>query len=166
MADSLTQQSIGAARILVVDDDATIRLLCSRTLKEAGYQVLEAEGSPEAMEMVASAKEPIDLLVVDLFLPPPDFQLASGTSKFRRVNGHEMVRQMLELTKELRVLYISSHSKAGLTEQGIALGEAQFLPKPIGKDALLQQVKTALETPPLRHDPSRDEKKNAIEWVD
>lgn len=165
MPNAMPQSPSSSPRVLVVDDDATIRLLCSRTLKEAGYEVLEAEGSSEAMELMVAGKQPVDLLVVDLFLPPPGFQLASSTSKFQRVNGHEMVQQLLELTKELRVLFISSHAKTGLADQGIKLGNAPFLPKPIGKEALLHHVKSALEAPPLHHNSSAVAKTDDM-WVD
>jgi DNA-binding NtrC family response regulator len=166
MADTSSNGSVMKRRILVVDDDATIRLLCTKLLKEAGYQVLEAEGSPEAMALLAASGEPIDLILVDLFLPPPDFQLASGKSQYQRVNGHEMVPQMLAMKKELRVVYMSSHPRANLAAQHIALDGASFLQKPLSKDALLAQVAAALEAPPLRLDEAAGAAKKDVQWVD
>jgi DNA-binding response OmpR family regulator len=61
--------SMSPPRILVVDDDPSIRLLCARALSRAGYVVLEAAGSSEAMSLYAARTEPIDLLLIDLFLP-------------------------------------------------------------------------------------------------
>lgn len=166
MADAEKTSTSPAQRILVVDDDATIRLLCTRILQEAGYRVVEAEGSPEAMAVLGESGKPIDLLLVDLFLPPPGFQLASSAGKYTRVNGHEMVAQMLALKKELRVLYMSSHPRAGLASQQIDLGHALFLQKPLSKESLLAQVAAALAAPPLRTDGTSAGEKKDVQWVD
>ncbi len=166
MADSEPGGHQSGARVLVVDDDATIRLLCTRVLKEAGYEVLEAEGSPEAMALLVESNEPIDLVLVDLFLPPPGFQLASEKTQYRRVNGHEMVAQMLTMKKQLRVVYMSSQSKSGLASQEIALGDTPFLQKPLSKDALLDQVSAAIAGPPLVFHECPDGKKSDVRWVD
>ncbi len=165
MAEMSPNGSQGGRRILVVDDDATIRLLCRRLLEGAGYRVLEAEGSSEAMALLATGQE-VDLILADLFLPPPDFQLASSKSQYQRVNGHEMVPQLLAMKKTLRVLYMSSHPRENLIAQQIVLGPAPFLQKPLSKDALLSQVEAALQAPPLQyHDTSAGTKKD-VRWVD
>jgi DNA-binding NtrC family response regulator len=165
MADTNSERGSGSKRILVVDDDATIRLLCTRVFKEAGYQVLEAEGSPEAMALLASTSDPIDVVLVDVFLPPAGFQLASEKATYHRVNGHEMVAQMLAMKKELRVVYMSSQSKSSLITQEIVLGKAAFLQKPLSKDSLLAQVSAALNAPPLARQDGSNVKKD-VQWVD
>ncbi len=165
MAESLPNGSQGGRRILVVDDDATIRLLCRRLLEGAGYRVLEAEGSSEAMALLATGQD-VDLIVADLFLPPPDFQLASSKSQYQRVNGHEMVPQLLAMKKTLRVLYMSSHPRENLIAQQIVLGPALFLQKPLSKDALLSHVAAALDAPPLLYDEASVAAKKDVQWVD
>ena len=55
MAQTFLIGSHSANRILIVDDDPSIRLLCATSLTKAGYHVLEAEGSSEAMSLYASA---------------------------------------------------------------------------------------------------------------
>lgn len=164
MADVSSNGLQKGRRVLVVDDDATIRLLCKRLLQDAGYAVLEAEGSPEAMALLASGQE-VDLIVADLFLPPPDFQLASAKSPYQRVNGHEMVPHMLAMKKTLRVLFMSSHSRESLTAQHIRLGAAPFLQKPISKEALLSQVEAALAAPALLFEAAATAKQD-VRWVD
>ena len=69
-------------RILIVDDDPSIRLICTTSLKNGGYQVLEAGGSSEAMALYATPTAAIDLLVTDLFLLPPNFQLTSSKNQY------------------------------------------------------------------------------------
>lgn len=138
-------------RILVVDDDPVIRAFCTKILNQAGYSTLGASGSSDAMWLTASSLEPFDLLVVDVFLPlSADLQLSPIQNVYPPVNGDEMVRQMLTTVSELRVLYISSSSREKLLEEGIDLGPAHFLHKPLDTELFLQSVKTALTSPPLR----------------
>ncbi len=154
-------------RILVVDDDPIVRLLCEKILKEAGYEVILAEGSLEAMELVAASSSPFDLALVDVFLPPPDFHLASDTTSYHRVNGPQMVLQMLSVMGELRCLYMSGHSSADLSKQGIVLGSVQLLQKPLAQEVLLAAVAGALAGPPMQWiKPDGVPPKNDVQWVD
>ena len=138
-------------RILVVDDDPVIRAFCTKILNQAGYSTLGASGSSDAMWLTASSLEPFDLLVVDVFLPiSADLQLSPIQNVYPPVNGDEMVRRMLATVPELHVLYISSSSHEQLLEEGIDLGPAPFLQKPLEAVTFLHWVETTLEAPPLR----------------
>lgn len=142
-------------RILVVDDDPVTRAFCTKILNQAEYSTLAASGSSDAMWLVTSSADPFDLLVVDVFLPiSPELRLGSIQNVYPPVNGDEMVRLMLATVPELRVLYISSSSHAHLLKEGIRLGSAPFLQKPLEAETFLHWVKTTLEAPPLRLTPS------------
>ncbi len=145
----------GATRqILVVDDDPSIRLLCVTSLTKAGYRVLQAEGSSEAMALYSSTSTgPIDLLLTDLFLPPPGFAVLSRGNRYPRVNGNDLVQQVLSVKKELRVLFMSSHTLSHLTSQGIMIEPERFLPKPFDVEYLLTRVAAALAAPPIDRTP-------------
>jgi DNA-binding NtrC family response regulator len=137
-------------RILVVDDDPIIRAFCTKTLRPSGYGTLAATGSSDAMWLTASSADPFDLLVVDVFLPiSADLQLSPIQNVYPPVNGNQMVRHMLTIVPELHVLYISSTSHANLIKDGIDLGAAPFLQKPLAAETLLRSVKATLEAPPL-----------------
>ncbi len=166
MAASPPTPSASPQRILVVDDDPSIRLLCSKTLKQAGYVVLEADGSSEAMALYSASTVPIHLLLTDLFLPPPDFQLISSRNQYPRVNGHELVRQALSLRKELRLLLMSSHPMANLAAQGIRVEADRFLQKPFSVAALLDRVTFALASAPLPFDALPSTSTKDVQWVD
>jgi CheY-like chemotaxis protein len=154
-------------QILVVDDDPSVRLLCTTSLKHAGYLVQEAEGSSEAMTLYTTSTSPIDLLLTDLFLPPPDFQLRSTKNRYLRVNGHDLVRQALSLKKELRVLVMSSHAFSSLAAQGITIEPERFLQKPFTVQQLLEQVAATLAAPPIRIDaPAASTPAQDIQWFD
>jgi CheY-like chemotaxis protein len=153
--------------ILVVDDDPSMRLLCATSLKHAGYFVREAEGSSEAMAIYASSATPIDLLLTDLFLPPPEFQLSSVTNPYPRVNGHNLIQQVLSIKEELRVLFMSSHPLSDLTAQGIAIQAGRFLSKPFSGKALMDRVAAVLALPPVSRTPSIPSLSSGdIQWCD
>lgn len=103
------------------------------------------------MWLMTSSSDPFNLLVVDVFLPiSPKLQLSPIQNVYPPVNGDKMVCRMLATVPELHVLYISSSSYEDLLEQGINLGTAPFLHKPLDAEILLRSVKATLEAPPLR----------------
>ncbi len=152
-------------RVLVVDDDPSIRLLCVKTLEKAGHAVLQAEGSSEAMALYTAQGQTIDLLIIDLFLPPPDFELRKGDNPYPRVNGHELLCQALSVKKDLRVLFISSHSYPSLAPQGIHVRQEQFLQKPFSADALVNRAAVALEAPGMRQQEDAFPPSKDVQWV-
>lgn len=167
MAHHDSTDSRATRQILVVDDDPSMRLLCVTSLTKAGYRVLQAEGSSEAMALWTTSTGPIDLLLTDLFLPPPDFELLSRESRYPRVNGNDLVQQMLSVKKELRVLFMSSHALSHLASQGITIEPERFLPKPFDVEYLLARVAAALTAPPI--DPTlrtTPVSAKGIQWVD
>ena len=159
--------SDSSPHILVVDDDPFIRLLCATSLKNAGYLVREAEGSAEAMAIYTIAAPRIDLLLTDLFLPPPEFQLTSVKSPYPRVNGYDLIQQVLSLTTELRVLFMSSHPLTSLNSQGLKIRSERFLSKPFSVETLLERVAAALVAPPIHRTPSATSPQpGQIQWYD
>jgi CheY-like chemotaxis protein len=164
-ADSSPNAYVGP-RVLIVDDDPSIRLICTTSLRNARYQVLEAEGSSEAMARYTAPSAAIDLLVTDLFLPPPDFQLISSKNQYPRVNGHDLVQQVLSIKQELRVLFMSSHTLGGLAAQGITISPDRFLHKPFTVEQLLTYVAAALTGPTLGRTHSVGASTKDMQWFD
>ena len=93
--------------ILVVDDEPSITKLCKAILQQADFSVLTAEGSSEALKICTQHDGPIDLLLTDLVLPPPGFQLASSANQFPHVHGHELAVRALRIRNNLRVILMS-----------------------------------------------------------
>jgi CheY-like chemotaxis protein len=167
MATPPSTPSDSPRHILVVDDDPSMRLLCATGLKHAGYHVREAEGSSEAMAIYTASATPIDLLLTDLFLPPPDFQLTSVKNPYPRVNGYDLIHQILSVKTELRVLFMSSHSLSHLAAQGIEIQPDRFLSKPFSVETLQTRVAAVLALPPLHRAPStRSASSGTIQWCD
>ncbi len=135
------------ATILVVDDEPSIVTLCKELLEQAGCKVLGAEGSSEALKLITQYKEPIDLLLIDLVLPPPGFQLASASNQFPHVNGHELAVRATMIRSGLRIILMSGNPDKELGSHGIKRGTLPFLPKPFERDRLIALVKNVLAQP-------------------
>ena len=134
--------------ILVVDDELSITKLCKAILQQAGFSVLDADGSSDALKICTQHEGPIDLLLTDLILPPPGFQLASSTNQFPHVHGHELAVRALRIRKELRRILMSGNIEQDLAGYGIHRGDLPFLPKPFEPHALVTLVQQTLQTPP------------------
>ena len=134
--------------ILVVDDELAITKLCKTILQQAGCSVLDADGSSEALKICTQHEGPIDLLITDLILPPPGFQLASSTNQFPHVNGHDLAVRALHIRKDLRIVLMSGNIDQDLAGYGIRRGYLPFLPKPFEHQALVALVQRTLHAPP------------------
>ena len=134
--------------ILVVDDEPAITKLCKTILQQAGFSVLVSDGSSEALKICAQHEGPIDLLLTDLILPPPGFQLASSSNQFPHVHGHELAVRALRMRNNLRVILMSGNINQDLAGYGIHRGDLPFLPKPFEQGAMVALVRQTLQTPP------------------
>ena len=111
-----------SATILVVDDEPSILKLCRAILQPEGFTILEAEGSSDALKICAKHDGPIDLLLTDLVLPPPGFQLASSGNEFPHVHGHELAMRAAMIRKGLRIILMSGNPEKELASHGIKRG--------------------------------------------
>jgi CheY-like chemotaxis protein len=140
--------------ILVVDDDPSMRLICVKTLRAEGFTVLEAEGSSESLQILATRQEPIDLLLTDLMLPPPGFQMTSAKNPYPRVHGHEVIQRTLAMKKTVRVILMSSLSEQDRKAYRIGTDHVPFLQKPFSVETMMQLVHTVLAAAPLSYNDS------------
>jgi two-component system cell cycle sensor histidine kinase/response regulator CckA len=122
----------GYTTVMVVDDDESIVHLVSGILENAGYRVLKAKHSDEALDISSIYKEEIDLLVTDVKMDPfmTGFQLA----------------QCLRLMRvELKVLYISGFVEDEMVRWEVENAVAGFLQKPFNPQVLLDKVRAHLD---------------------
>jgi CheY-like chemotaxis protein len=134
--------------ILVVDDEPSITKLCKEILQQTGFSVLVADGSSEALKICTQHKESIDLLLTDLVLPPPGFQLASSSNPFPHVHGYELAIRALSIRKDLRIILMSGNIDKDLVGYGISRGDLPFLLKPFEIQALVTLVRQVLNASP------------------
>lgn len=148
--DTETPKSPSLAKtILIVDDDPSMRLICVKTLRAEGFTVLEAEGSSEALQVLTTYQEPIDLLLTDLMLPPPGLQLTSTQNPYPRVHGHDVIQRALAIRKTLRVILMSSLSYHERKAYQTITDQVPFLQKPFSVEIMMQLVHEVLASAPL-----------------
>jgi DNA-binding NtrC family response regulator len=167
--DTETPISSSPARtILVVDDDPSMRLICVKTLRAEGFTVLEAEGSSEALKVLATYQEPIDLLLTDLMLPPPGLQLTSTQNPYPRVHGHDVIQRALAIKKTLRVILMSSLSYHERKAYQTITDQVPFLQKPFSVEIMVQLVHEVFASAPLSYVDSaaKSTAKQDVRWYD
>jgi two-component system cell cycle sensor histidine kinase/response regulator CckA len=101
--------------ILVVDDEAGVRIMVARMLSLSGYSVVSAQSGEEAISIVRDYAAPIDLVLTDVRMP--------------EMTGPEMVVKLRELRPDIRVMYMSAYSRDVLPE-GAQDTDVPFLNKP------------------------------------
>ena len=122
-----------APSILVVDDQASVRRMAHRLLSEWGFRVFEAESGEEALEVLQTARNGIQLVMVDVVMPLTD--------------GVEVTSEILRRWPNQRTMYMSAHPAEVLMQHGLTQLDAVFLAKPFTRDELLTKVSEALSRP-------------------
>ncbi len=114
-----------AKRILLVEDEALIRIPMASALESAGFAVVDAATGADAL--AAMEARDFDLLILDIVLPDVD-----GWQVLRQVRGAEDIRT-------LPVLVVTGLENVN-AEQALALGADEFLTKPVSPRVLLDTV--------------------------
>jgi CheY-like chemotaxis protein len=157
-----------AKTILVVDDDPSTMLICVKKLRAEGFTVLEAEGSSEALKILDTHQEPIDLVLTDLMLPPPGLQLSATKNPYPRVHGHDVIQRALAMKKTSRVILMSSLSYHERKAYQTITDRVPFLQKPFSVETLMQLVHEVLASAPLSCDETaaKSTAKQDVRWYD
>jgi two-component system cell cycle sensor histidine kinase/response regulator CckA len=130
--DIAPSPSGGLETVLVVEDDPFVRDVAARALRRAGYRVLVAESSAEALEVVAREDVGVQIVVSDVVLPG--------------VDERELVEELRSRSGgELRALYISGYTHDVISRHGVLDSGVAFLPKPFTAEQLLARVRTLLD---------------------
>lgn len=120
-----------AARLLVVDDNESVRLLVERILTDRGYEVVTAATGADAVRVARSSPEPIHALITDVVMPGAD--------------GHELATELRELLPGLPVLFVSGFTDHQAIRDGVPSGDVEFLAKPFSPAVLADRVGALLE---------------------
>jgi CheY-like chemotaxis protein len=122
--------SRGWETILLVEDEASLRMITRQILEEHGYRVLEAAGGDQAVEIGHRHPDPIHLLVTDVVMPG--------------MNGRQVADLLVAERPSLRVLYMSGYTDDVIANRGVLKTGTLFLSKPFTVHALLRRVREAL----------------------
>jgi CheY-like chemotaxis protein len=115
-------------RVLVVDDEPDVLLLCRLNLQQRGHEVLEASEGSRALEL-ARERHP-DVIVLDLMLPG--------------MTGYEVLETLKEdvQTSDIPVLVLTAKSLRADRERSHGLGASNFLTKPFLPNELCEMVES------------------------
>jgi CheY-like chemotaxis protein len=120
----------GGVRVLVAEDEDSVRNFVRRALTAQGYRVVEARNGHEALEALERGAE-VDLVLTDLIMPG--------------MGGRELAERVRVLYPELPILYTSGYSREIGDFQDILAGGEHFLPKPFGPKDLFRKVREVLD---------------------
>jgi CheY-like chemotaxis protein len=120
----------GTGRILVVDDEPSVREVVDQILPPLGYQVAYATNGQEALAYYRDHPGEVDLVVLDLVMP-----VMNGTSCFRALQA---------VDPHVRAILMSGHGVDGVADDLLAEGLLGFLAKPFTPATLAQAIAGAL----------------------
>jgi len=117
------------AKILVIDDEKSIRNTLSEILTAEDHEVLAAEDGPTGLELYGGNK--LDVVLCDI--------------KMQEMDGMEVLEKMLEQPRDVPVIMISGHGDIEIAVEAIKKGAFDFLEKPLDLNRLLITIRNALE---------------------
>jgi two-component system cell cycle sensor histidine kinase/response regulator CckA len=121
----------GTERLLLVEDDRSVRELAERIFRERGYTVTVTADGKEALRAFAAAPHGIDLVVTDLIMPG--------------MNGRELVQAVHQIRPDVKALYISGYTEDEIIRRGLHDPGVAFLHKPFTANQLVDEVRSLLD---------------------
>lgn len=122
----------GSETILVVEDEASVRSLAVRALRDHGYKVMEASDGEIAERILGQRRGEVDLVLTDIVMPV--------------VGGLELHRRAVAAGAGARFLFMSGYSDEPLDAEFDG-GRVAFVQKPFVPAALLDKIRTVLDAP-------------------
>ncbi|MEY2566223.1 MAG: hypothetical protein QOE35_752 [Actinomycetota bacterium] len=123
----------GMATVLVIEDNDDIRLLLESLLSLSGYQVIQADGGPEALALLGEIQVTPDLAILDVEMPD-----LSGWEVLRAIRADPA-------TTDLPVILCTVRGSAADLDRGRALRCDGYLQKPFDVDDLIAEVSGVID---------------------
>jgi DNA-binding response OmpR family regulator len=120
----------GKTRVLVIDDEAPIRLLCRVNLEAEGMEVLEASDGPSGLE--EARREKPDVILLDVMMPALD--------------GWRVAEQLLDdsSTAEIPIIFLTARAEFRDRARGLDIGGVDYVTKPFNPLELASLVRALL----------------------
>ncbi len=123
-------QDLSSPKILVVDDEMSMREMLEILLLKHGYDVQCAESGSEALSKIQSG--PFDLVITDIRMKP--------------VNGLEVLKQCKAISPRTAVIMISAYASTELAVEAMNEGAYDYFPKPFNNEEILSVISNALRS--------------------
>jgi two-component system cell cycle sensor histidine kinase/response regulator CckA len=118
-----------APRILIVDDEESVREFTERALQTAGYEVVAASNGKQALELV-ERRGPFDGFVVDVVMPG--------------MSGSELGQELRRVDPDAKILYLTGFSDRLFSEKPSLWEHEAFVEKPVSIKGLLEAMSLLL----------------------
>ncbi len=123
-------------RILVVDDERSMRELLAIVLRREGYEVLLAENGRTAVDLLE--REPVDLLISDIKMPD--------------LSGVDVLRAAKKIDQDILGIMITAFASTDTAVEAMRLGACDYLSKPFDIDLLKMKVREKIDNRQLRQE--------------
>ena len=134
--DAPNASAPGKVRILVVDDEPSMREMLRIVLRRDGYEVLIAENGRDAIEQLR--KTPVDLLLSDIKMPD--------------VTGVEVLRAAKDINRDIVAFMMTAYASTATAVEAMRLGAVDYFTKPFSMDELRLKIRQHLETHRLKQE--------------
>ncbi len=121
----------GSETILVVEDNGQVRQLAQTILERKGYTVLTAKDGVEALAILGTGNDSVQLLLTDVVMP--------------EMNGKELFSKVTDKYSEVKVLYMSGYTGDIIAHHGVLDEGIDFIHKPFSGPHLAVKVREVLE---------------------
>lgn len=120
-------------RVLVVDDEESIRRIVVRSLTRSGYEVVEAENGEHAIAALNSGDNPlmVDTILCDIQMP--------------KINGHEAIAYFRSQYPGVPIVVLTGYPEVDRAVKLMKAGVTDYLVKPVSKDDLVTVIARAVE---------------------
>jgi two-component system response regulator PilR (NtrC family) len=123
-------------RILVVDDERSMREMLQIVLRREGYEVLLAENGRAAIDLLE--REPVDILISDIKMPD--------------LSGVDVLRAAKKIDQDILGIMITAFASTETAVEAMRLGACDYLSKPFDIDLLKMKVREKIENRQLRQE--------------
>jgi two-component system, cell cycle sensor histidine kinase and response regulator CckA len=123
--------TLATETVLLVEDEDAVRESIADYLEQKGYTVLKANGGPQALAMVSSSGQVIDLMLTDVIMP--------------QMSGRELADKMKALQPEIKTIFLSGYSSNLLSNRQALDPQYVLLQKPVRLTALGKAVREMLD---------------------
>lgn len=122
----------GSERILLVEDDKSLRKVIRKILYRFGYNVYEAASGEDAIRLYNKQKVMgINLLISDIIMPG--------------MNGRELAEILLKENPDIKILYISGYTNGIIAQHGVLDDDIAFLSKPFSIRDIASKVRSIMD---------------------
>jgi PAS domain S-box-containing protein len=118
--------------VIVAEDEAMVRAIMARTLRDCGYTVLEAPNGRAALNIVEAQVGQVSLIVADVVMPD--------------LGGREMAARLAERWPGVPVLFTSGYTGMDVVQRGLLEEGQEFLQKPLAPEALARKVREMVDS--------------------